>query len=57
MRKLGVGVGMSIGAGLGPILGLLMLDDWWLGLVVGVGVGLLVGAVFDLQAGSRRDND
>jgi hypothetical protein len=48
---------MSIGAGLGLIFGLLMLEDWWLGPVVGVGVGLLVGAVFDLLAGSERDDD
>lgn len=43
------GVGISIGAGIGFILGLILFDNMVLGMGAGAGIGLIVGAVIDLQ--------
>ena len=45
---------MALGAGFGLIFGLLMLEGWWIGPVVGVAVGLIVGAVIDSQGRKGR---
>lgn len=42
---------MAIGAGLGLVFGLLLFDGWWIGPMVGVGLGLVVGTVVDLRSG------
>ncbi len=47
------GRGMAIGAGLGLIMGLLMIDQIAVGLVLGVAAGLGIGSMVDLQAGKR----
>lgn len=43
--------------GWGLMFGLLLFDGWWIGPMVGVGVGLVAGAVVDLQSGSEADED
>jgi len=57
MRGYRAGVGMAIGAALGTIFSLLVIESWWAP-VAGVSIGLLVGAVVDLQkpkgTGSQR---
>jgi hypothetical protein len=55
MEGFRAGVGMSIGAGLGLVLGLLFFSNWWLGPVIGVALGLLVGAFMDLPKSPKRD--
>jgi purine-cytosine permease-like protein len=40
---------MALGAGLGMVFGLIGFDDWWLGPLIGVAVGLIVGAIMDSQ--------
>ncbi len=46
---------MAIGAGLGLIMGLLMIDQIAVGLVLGVAAGLGIGSMVDLQAGKRGE--
>lgn len=43
------GLGISVGAGLGCILGLLLLDNFILGAGIGVAIGLIIGAGIDAQ--------
>jgi uncharacterized membrane protein len=43
------GIGIALGAGLGVLFGMLLLDSLPLGLTMGVVAGLLVGAVVDMQ--------
>lgn len=44
------GAGMAMGASLGLLLGLLLLHDVPFGLFVGVGIGLIAGAIVENQA-------
>jgi hypothetical protein len=48
MRGYRAGLGAAIGAALGLIFSLLVFDSWWAP-VAGVSIGLLIGAVIDLQ--------
>lgn len=48
MRGTRTGVGLVFGAGLGLVLGQVLLDQWWIGLMIGSAAGLVVGAVADL---------
>ena len=48
MRGLRAGLGMAFGAAFGLIFGLLVFDSWWAP-VAGASLGLLIGAVIDLQ--------
>lgn len=51
------GIGMALGAGLGMAFGLIGLNYWWLGPLIGVAVGLIVGAIMDSRdtgGGSHR---
>lgn len=43
------GLGISIGAGLGLILGLLLFENFILGVGIGVAVGLILGAGIDAR--------
>ena len=43
------GAGISIGAALGLIFGLLLFDDVIFGPMIGVAAGLIVGAIVDAQ--------
>lgn len=55
MRGTWTGAGLSIGAGLGLLFGLLISASWW-GPLVGVTGGLVIGAIIEAQA-SRRHPD
>ena len=48
MRGYGAGLGMVIGAALGMMFSLLVFESWWAPLV-GVSLGLLIGAIVDMQ--------
>ncbi len=48
MRGYRAGLGMAIGAAFGLIFGLLVFNSWWAP-AAGVSIGLLIGAVIDLQ--------
>ena len=56
MRGYRAGLGMVIGAALGMMFSLLIFETWWAP-VAGVSIGLLVGAIIDLQAprGGRHE--
>ena len=56
MRGYRAGVGMVIGAALGMMFSLLVFESWWAP-VAGVSVGLLVGAIVDLQAPRGGPNE
>lgn len=49
MKGTRTGLGIVFGAALGLLFGLLMFDNWWLGPMIGVAAGLIIGAVADLQ--------
>jgi uncharacterized membrane protein len=49
MRGYRAGLGMTVGAALGLLFGLLIFNSWWAP-VAGVSIGLLIGAVIDLQS-------
>ncbi len=53
MKGMLTGLGVTFGAACGLVLGQLLLSDWWMGPLLGAVVGLLVGAVADLHAGSE----
>lgn len=48
MRGTRTGVGLVFGAGLGLMLGQMLLVQWWIGPMIGVAAGLVIGAVADL---------
>lgn len=48
MRGFRAGLGMAIGAAIGLLFSLLVFPTWWAP-VAGVSIGLLIGAVVDLQ--------
>lgn len=50
MKGARTGVGLVFGAALGLVFGLIGLDSWWVGPMIGVAVGLIIGAVADLLA-------
>ena len=50
-RIVHTGPGMAIGAALGLLGGLMLLDNAVAGLLVGVVLGFLIGAVYQMQAG------
>jgi uncharacterized membrane protein len=56
MREARTGVGIVFGAALGLLFGQLLFDDWWIGPMIGVAAGLIIGAITDLgrPAGSPR---
>lgn len=43
------GLGIVFGAALGLLFGQMLFDSWWLGPMIGVAAGLIIGAVADLQ--------
>lgn len=49
MRGYRAGLGMTIGAALGLLVSLLVFNSWWAP-IAGVSIGLLVGAIIDLQS-------
>jgi uncharacterized membrane protein len=55
MKGARTGVGLVFGAALGLILGQMLFDNWWLGPMIGVAAGLIIGAVVDLLATDHVD--
>lgn len=49
MKGTRTGLGIVFGAALGLLFGQMLLDSWWLGPMIGVAAGLIIGAVADLQ--------
>jgi len=54
MRGARTGVGIVFGAGLGLLFGQMLFDGWWLGPMIGVAAGLVIGAVADLLGPRER---
>lgn len=54
MRGQWTGVCLALGAGLGLVVGLLGIDQWWWGLIGGAAVGLVVGAALEAQSKEKR---
>jgi hypothetical protein len=52
MKGFRVGVGIVFGAAYGQAIGQMLFDDWWLGPVIGVAAGLIIGAILDLRGPS-----
>lgn len=50
MKGARTGVGLVFGAALGLLFGQMLFDNWWLGPMIGVVAGLIIGAVVDLLA-------
>lgn len=48
MRGFRTGVGIVLGAALGLVFGQMLFDNWWLGPMLGVAAGLIVGAIAEL---------
>lgn len=57
MKGVRTGVGIVFGAGLGLVFGTMLFDSWWLGPMIGVAAGLIIGAVAELAppADDRED--
>lgn len=47
------GAGIGVGAGLGIIFSLLLGEDNAVAIIVGAGVGLIVGAIWDMKVKQR----
>lgn len=47
-----MGTCIAFGPLAGAILGLIIFDDYVLGLVIGLALGVLVGAIIDMQRGA-----
>ncbi len=43
-------------AALGILIGLLLLEEWWYGPIIGAAVGLLIGAIVDAQRDDGEDS-
>jgi hypothetical protein len=57
MRGARTGVGIVFGAAFGLLFGQMLFGDWWIGPMIGVAAGLIIGAVADLMGpagGPRR---
>lgn len=52
MKGVHSGAGLAIGAAMGLLLGLLFFDGWWLAPVAGAAVGLIIGAIVEIQSRS-----
>lgn len=57
MKGARTGVGLVFGAALGLVFGLMLFDNWWMGPMIGVALGLIVGAVADLLASTNDPAD
>ncbi|MDX5400273.1 MAG: hypothetical protein LPK92_11230 [Actinomycetes bacterium] len=57
MRGTYAGLGIVFGAGLGLIAGLLLVDAWWWGMLIGAMLGLVVGAIVETTTQARRSGD
>jgi membrane associated rhomboid family serine protease len=53
MRGNWTGVGITAGAPIGLIFGLLITGGWW-GPIAGAAVGLVIGAILDAWASRKR---
>jgi hypothetical protein len=54
MRGARTGVVLVFGAALGLLFGQMLFDGWWLGSMIGVAAGLVIGAVADLFGPRER---
>ena len=50
MRGARTGVGLVFGAAIGLVFGQMLFDGWWVGPMIGVVAGLMIGALADLLA-------
>ena len=57
MKGARTGVGLVFGAALGLVFGLMLFDNWWMGPMIGVALGLITGAVADLLASTNDPAD
>lgn len=57
MKGARTGVGLVLGAALGLVFGLMLFDSWWLGPMIGVAAGLIIGAIADLLASTNDPAD
>lgn len=48
MKGTRTGLGIVFGAALGLLFGQMLFDGWWLGPMIGVAAGLIIGAVADM---------
>ncbi len=44
MKGMYTGLGLIFGAGLGMIVGLVLLETWWYGMGIGAAIGLVLGS-------------
>ncbi len=51
------GAGLAIGAAIGMIFGLMLLENLALGCAIGAAVGLVMGALIDAQGHYETDSD
>jgi hypothetical protein len=56
MKGVRTGLGIVFGAALGLLFGKMFFDDWWIGPMIGVPAGLIIGAIAELMnpAGGLR---
>ena len=57
MKGARTGVGIVFGAALGLLFGQMLFDSWWLGPMIGVAAGLIIGAIADLLASEEDPAD
>lgn len=57
MKGVRTGVGIVFGAALGLVLGILFFDSWWLGPMIGVAAGMIIGAVAELLPPAHHPED
>lgn len=47
MKGMYTGLGLVFGAGLGMIVGLVLLETWWYGMGIGAAIGLVLGSMVE----------
>lgn len=52
MKGMYTGLGLVFGAGLGLVIGLLTLETWWYGMVIGSVTGLVLGSMAENACGT-----
>lgn len=53
MKGTYAGLGVTFGAGLGLVAGILFLDAWWFGMVIGAVLGLVIGSLAEIASRDR----
>jgi hypothetical protein len=52
MKGMYTGLGLVFGAGLGLVIGLLALETWWYGMLIGSVTGLVLGSMAENAIGT-----